>query len=281
MSYPEPVVKWAGGKRQLLDRIGARTPQQFGRYFEPFFGGGAVFFDLHPDKVTVNDINSSLMSLYTRIKEDPEGVIHSVSEIDAAMPKDKAAAGDFFYKQRERYNELMIAGKFGLELDALMLFLNKHCFNGLYRVNSKGLFNVPFNGSTRPLIDAENIRLVSAALQNAKLLNTDFEAACQDVQSGDFVFFDSPYAPIKADTFQDYTKEGFAKEDHERLASLFRRLDKRGAFLMLTNHNTALIRELYNDYHIETVSVRRAINSDASKRYGTEVIVTNYEVMPR
>lgn len=277
MTIAEPVVKWAGGKRQLLEPIRERAPRRYNRYFEPFFGGGAVFFNLQPKKVTVNDINSALMSLYQRIKEDPEGIICAVNEVDQGMPSEKKSAGEYFYERRDRYNELIGRGNFSLESDALMLFLNKHCFNGLYRVNSKGMFNVPFNGSTRRSINKDNIRAVSKALQDATLLNTDFEAACEAASAGDFLFLDSPYAPVKADTFQDYTKEGFSKEDHERLATLFKNLDSRGCFVMLTNHDTPLIRSLYEGYHTDVVPVRRAINSDATKRTGTEVIITNFK----
>ena len=276
MKNPEPVVKWAGGKRQLLDRIMGRAPAQYNHYFEPFLGGGAVLFSLQPPKMTVNDINSALMSLYRRIQTDPEGIIDAVNTIDGASPQEKEPASEYFYTLRSRYNDLIRKQDYGLESDALMLFLNKHCFNGLYRVNAKGEFNVPYNGSTAPSLNEDNIYAVSRMLQGATLLNVDFEQACRDAGRGDFVFLDSPYAPIKADSFQDYTKEGFHKEDHERLAFLFKDLDKRGCFVMLTNHDTHLIRELYKDYRIDVVSVRRAINSDASKRRGTEVIVTNY-----
>ena len=276
MKNPEPVVKWAGGKRQLLDRIIGRAPAQYNHYFEPFLGGGAVLFNLQPPKMTVNDINSALMSLYQRIRTDPEGIIDAVNAIDGALPREKEPASEYFYTLRSRYNDLIRKQDYGLESDALMLFLNKHCFNGLYRVNAKGEFNVPYNGSTAPSLNEDNIYAVSRMLQGATLLNVDFEQACRDAGRGDFVFLDSPYAPIKADSFQDYTKEGFHKEDHERLAVLFKDLDKRGCFVMLTNHDTRLIRDLYKDYRIEVVSVRRAINTDASKRRGTEVIVTNY-----
>lgn len=276
MSVAEPVVKWAGGKRQLLDTILARAPRRYRHYFEPFFGGGAVFFGLQPARVTLNDINTALMSLYRRIQRDPEGVISAVGELDAGIPADKALAKEYFYALRGRYNGLIARENYGLESDALMLFLNKHCFNGLYRVNSKGQFNVPFNGSLRGSFDEGNIRAVSQALQGATLLNTDFEQACAEATEGDFVFLDSPYAPLKTGTFQDYTKEGFSLGDHERLAALFRELHKRSCFVMLTNHDTPLIRELYEGYHLEVVSVRRAINSDATKRSGTEVIITNF-----
>lgn len=276
MKNPEPVVKWAGGKRQLLDHLMRRVPRDFNHYFEPFLGGGALLLNLQPSKKTVNDLNSALMSLYRRIKDHPEDLIEEVKKLDTGLQTAKTSGGEYFYNLRNRYNELISNGSYCLETDALMLFLNKHCFNGLYRVNAKGHFNVPFNGSTSPSMSEDNIRAVSAALQEAVLLNQDFEKACEGAQSGDFIFLDSPYAPIKTDSFRDYTKEGFSLVDHERLSHLFRDLDRRGCMVMLTNHDTPLIRELYRGYRIEIVPVRRAINSDASKRKGTEVIITNY-----
>lgn len=276
MKNPEPVVKWAGGKRQLLDHLMRRVPRDFNHYFEPFLGGGALLLNLQPRKKTVNDLNSALMSLYRRIKDHPEDLIEEVKKLDTGLQTAKTPGGEYFYNLRNRYNELISNGSYCLETDALMLFLNKHCFNGLYRVNAKGHFNVPFNGSTSPSMSEDNIRAVSAALQEAVLLNQDFEKACEGAQSGDFIFLDSPYAPIKTDSFRDYTKEGFSLADHERLSHLFRDLDRRGCMVMLTNHDTPLIRELYRGYRIEIVPVRRAINSDASKRKGTEVIITNY-----
>lgn len=276
MKNPEPVVKWAGGKRQLLDHLMRRVPRDFNHYFEPFLGGGALLLNLQPSKKTVNDLNSALMSLYRRIKDHPEDLIEEVKKLDTGLQTAKTSGGKYFYNLRNRYNELISNGSYCLETDALMLFLNKHCFNGLYRVNAKGHFNVPFNGSTSPSMSEDNICAVSAALQEAVLLNQDFEKACEGAQSGDFIFLDSPYAPLKTDSFRDYTKEGFSLADHERLSHLFKNLDRRGCMVMLTNHDTPLIRELYRGYRIEIVPVRRAINSDASKRKGTEVIITNY-----
>jgi DNA adenine methylase len=157
-----------------------------------------------------------------------------------------------------------------------LVFLNKHCFNGLYRVNAKGFFNVPYNNSRKPSIDPYNIRLASEALAKADILCGDFSKAVEGAGTGDFVFLDSPYAPLNDTTFEAYTKEGFLEEEHRKLADLFRELDARGCSVMLTNHNTELIRSLYEGHYIDTVSVKRGINSDASKKTGGEVIITNY-----
>jgi DNA adenine methylase len=161
----------------------------------------------------------------------------------------------------------------------MMIWLNKHCFNGLYRVNGKGLFNVSWNRRTRgDSIDERNLRAVSSYLRSAKveIRQGDFEEACADAKAGDFVFFDSPYVPISVTAaFSDYTKDGFTLADHERLAALFRRLDRLGVYLLLTNNDVPLVRELYDGYLIEPVDVRRYINCKASKRRSREVIVTN------
>lgn len=147
---------------------------------------------------------------------------------------------------------------------------------GLYRVNKKGEFNVPYNNSTAASHDPDNMLKILKFLKSVEIRQGDFEDACRDCTAGDFVFFDSPYAPLKDDSFDSYTKEGFPKEDHERLASLFKRLADKGVRCMLTNHDTPFIRDLYKDFKIETVDVRRSINRNASGRTGTELIVTSY-----
>ena len=164
------------------------------------------------------------------------------------------------------------------ELAALFVFINKHCFNGLYRVNAKGLFNVPYNNSRRASVDENAIRETSEYLRGVTIIDGDFEAACKDAEKGDFVFIDSPYAPLNPTSFESYTKEGFDLESHKRLAKLFDELTDRGCFCMLTNHNTELINELYGrkGYRMDVVSVKRSINSDASNRVGEEVIICNY-----
>ena len=275
---PSPIIKWAGGKRQLLDRIIARMPSKgYERFYEPFIGGGAVFFMLRPEKAVINDINEDLVNLYRTVKDAPEQLIAAIDEIDDRIPEDADEAKAFYYEMRDRYNEMITVGDRTVEAAAMLVFVNKHCFNGLYRVNAKGKFNVPYNGSRARSMVSDNIRAASRALEHAEILCGDFEPACEGAIEGDFVFLDSPYAPIKETTFEAYTKEGFLEEDHRRLARLFRELDARGCSVMLTNHNTALIRELYDGFVIDTVSVKRAINSDASKRTGEEVIITNYE----
>lgn len=270
-----PFLKWAGGKRQLLDKIIDRMPKSFNNYYEPFIGGGALLFELQPAKAVINDINASLINAYITIAEKPFEFISAVIELDSQIPEDGKT---YYYSLRERYNNKLVKTEYDTELAALFVFLNKHCFNGLYRVNAKGLFNVPYNNSKRESINKESIIAISEYLKNIKIMQGDFEKACNDAQRGDFVFFDSPYAPLNPTSFESYTKEGFDIESHKRLANLFKKLTDKGCYCMLTNHNTEFINDLYGNkgYKIDVVSVKRMINSNASKRVGEEVIIYNY-----
>lgn len=276
MTYkPEvaPFVKWAGGKRQLLPQIRARMPETYNHYYEPFVGGGAVYFDLLPPRATINDINQSLINAYRQIKDLPEAFYNTIAVFDQEIVE---GGKEYYYKRREQYNDKMMKSQFDMELAALFVFLNKHCFNGLYRVNGKGLFNVPYNQSIRESCTREGILAVSESLSSVEILLGDFEDACRQAGSGDFVFIDSPYAPLNPTSFESYTKEGFDKESHERLAEVYRDMSSRGCYCMLTNHNTEFINDLYRDYRREVVDVKRMINSDATNRVGKEVIITNY-----
>jgi DNA adenine methylase len=270
-----PFVKWAGGKRQLLERIVEGMPQRYVNYFEPFIGGGAVLFGLQPENALINDINESLINTYKVIANSPKQFIECVKEIDSKIGEDGKT---YYYSLREHYNDKLMKDEFDIELAALFVFINKHCFNGLYRVNGKGLFNVPYNNSKRESIDEESIVAVSDYLKDVTIMSGDFEVACQSAGNGDFVFLDSPYAPLNPTSFESYTKEGFDIESHKRLARVFDELTERGCYCMLTNHNTDFINSLYGNkgYKIDVVSVKRMINSDASKRTGEEVIICNY-----
>lgn len=270
-----PFVKWAGGKRQLLTQIRERMPETYNNYYEPFVGGGAVVFELLPEKAVINDINKALINAYKQICDAPEAFISAVNHLDSEMWED---GKEYYYSLREQYNDKLMKEEFDIELAALFVFINKHCFNGLYRVNGKGLFNVPYNNSRKQSIDADSIRAISEYLKNVTIIEGDFQSACEEAQAGDFVFIDSPYAPLNPTSFESYTKEGFDIESHKRLADLFDELTARGCYCMLTNHNTELINELYGNkgYRIDVVSVKRLINSDASKRVGEEVIICNY-----
>lgn len=270
-----PFVKWAGGKRQLLAQIRERMPREYNRYYEPFIGGGAVVFDLLPENALINDINEALINAYVQIRENVDSFLDNINRIDSAIGEDGKT---YYYSMRNLYNMKLEKMQYDIELAALFVFLNKHCFNGLYRVNSKGLFNVPYNNSKRVSYDEESIRMTSDYLKRVTITTGDFEDACRNAGRGDFVFLDSPYAPLNPTSFESYTKEGFTLESHERLARLYDELTERGCYCMLTNHNTELIEQLYGNkgYTISVVNVKRMINSDANNRKGQEVIICNY-----
>ncbi|WP_337804188.1 Dam family site-specific DNA-(adenine-N6)-methyltransferase [Phascolarctobacterium succinatutens] len=270
-----PFVKWAGGKRQLLAQIRERMPREYNRYYEPFIGGGAVVFDLLPENALINDINEALINAYVQIRENVDSFLDNIHRIDSSIGEDGKA---YYYSMRNLYNMKLEKMEYDIELAALFVFLNKHCFNGLYRVNSKGLFNVPYNNSKRVSCDEESIRMTSDYLKRVTITTGDFEDACRNSGRGDFVFLDSPYAPLNPTSFESYTKEGFTLESHERLARLYDELTERGCYCMLTNHNTELIEQLYGNkgYAISVVNVKRMINSDANNRKGQEVIICNY-----
>ena len=270
-----PFVKWAGGKRQLITQIRERMPEKYNNYYEPFVGGGAVLFELQPANALINDINKALINTYNIICNEADAFLEAVNRLDEEMWED---GKKYYYSVREHYNDKLMKSEYDVELAALFVFINKHCFNGLYRVNGKGLFNVPYNNSRRTSADENVIREVSKYLKGVKIINGDFEEACKDAKKGDFVFIDSPYAPLNPTSFESYTKEGFDIESHKRVAKLYDELTARGCYCMLTNHNTELINELYGNkgYKIDVVSVKRMINSDASNRVGKEVIICNY-----
>ena len=270
-----PFVKWAGGKRQLIPQIRERMPEKYNNYYEPFVGGGAVTFELLPEKALINDINRSLVNAYRQICNEPEAFLQAIHRLDTEMWEDGKS---YYYSLRELYNDKLMKEEYDIELAALFVFINKHCFNGLYRVNGKGLFNVPYNNSRKASVDADMIMEISKYLKDVTILEGDFEDACINARKGDFVFIDSPYAPLNPTSFESYTKEGFDIESHKRLAKLFDDLTARGCYCMLTNHNTELIHDLYGNkgYKIDVISVKRMINSDASNRVGEEVIICNY-----
>ena len=270
-----PFVKWAGGKRQLLAEIKARMPKKYIGYYEPFVGGGAVLFGLLPNNAVINDINEALINAYLKIRDDTEHFITTLKKIDDHIGRD---GKQYYYSLRDLYNQKLTNNEFDVELAALFVFINKHCFNGLYRVNSKGLFNVPYNNSIRASYDEISIRMTANYLKAIDITVGDFEVACVNAKRGDFIFFDSPYAPLNPTSFEAYTKEGFTVDNHERLARLYDALTERGCYCMLTNHNTELINELYRNkgYKIDIVNVKRMINSDAANRKGQEIIICNY-----
>lgn len=270
-----PFVKWAGGKKQLLPKLKDRMPKIYNTYYEPFIGGGALFLDIQPQNAIINDVNAQLLNVYRQLQNNVESVISILKTLDS-VNCDK----EHYLKMREAYNKKIISNILDAECAALMIWINKHCFNGLYRVNSKGLFNVPYNNKVSGAsMNEENLRGIATYLssKSIEIREGDFEDACKAVMPGDFVYFDSPYIPVsKTASFTDYTKDGFSYEEHCRLADVFKRLDSVGAKVMLSNNNVDLVYDLYDGFNIESIGVKRAINSDASKRTGKEVIITNY-----
>lgn len=270
-----PVLKWAGGKTQLLDYIRPKMPENYNNYYEPFIGGGALFLSLQPRQAVINDTNEQLVNLYRQLQTAPAEVVRTVLELDA-FSCDKS----FYLSMRERYNHKILRRELDSECAALMIWINKHCFNGLYRVNGKGLFNVPYNNRMNgKSISEDNVMSIGKFLQETDVTIScgDFEKVCESVQPGDFVYFDSPYIPVSETAeFTDYTKDGFTFADHERLAALFHRLDRRGVKVMLSNNDVELVYRLYDGYKIESLDVKRLINRNAAKRTGREVLITNY-----
>ena len=277
MNNVKPLVKWAGGKRQLLPHIHAALPAGTPRrYYEPFIGGGAVLFSLTPAAARVNDLNSELINLYKVVREGVEELISLVS----TYPND----ADFFYQLRavdrdaERFAALSAT-----ERAARTLYLNKTCYNGLYRVNSAGQFNAPFGRYKNPTIcDADTLRGVHQYFRDNDIAFTqgDFTAAVADAGEGDFVYFDPPYDPVNVtSSFTGYQKGGFDRAEQERLKAVCDDLNARGVKFLLSNSATEFIRDLYADYSIDTVAATRAITSVGSRRGKVdEVLVRNYEV---
>lgn len=262
-----PILKWAGGKTQLLTEIKSRMPNIFNKYIEPFIGGGAVFFDLEKKGSIIADANPELINLYVQIAEEP-------LELISLLKKYKNEEG-FFYEMRAKdWMELSPS-----EAAARMIYLNRTCFNGLYRLNKKGMFNTPYGRYKNPTIcNEQRILLASELLKDTTIVCGDYlDVLNRYASEGDFVFLDPPYVPISeyAD-FKRYTKEQFYEKDQINLANEVDRLVKIGCKVMLTNSNHPLVHELYGKYHIDLIETKRNINRNGSKRKGEDVIVTTY-----
>lgn len=273
MEKAKPFVKWAGGKTQLLPVIHEMIPEYYNNYFEPFVGGGALFFSVQPVHAVINDTNPSLINAYRQLREDAALVNHQLRLLDDNISR---IGEPYFYDARREFNEKSKKGEYDPRLAAIFIFLSKHSFNGLYRENAKGEYNAPSNHWTGASTPEEILLADSEALRGADIRCGDFEDAVRDAGKGDFVFLDSPYAPLKETSFDKYTAKGFPKEEHERLSRVFRDLDRRGCSCMLTNHDTPFVRALYEGFRMKTVPARRSINADGKNRKGTELIVTNY-----
>lgn len=274
----KPFLKWVGGKRQLLDKIKSRMPSEYNDYYEPFVGGGALFINLQRSNTVINDFSKELIGAYKTIKSNPKKLMKL---LDIHEQNHSLNPKEYYYLIRKLDREEDWENVSQLSKTARMIYLNKSCFNGLYRVNKKGFFNVPTNGREKvKTYDEDNILELSRFLkeQNILLVNGDFEKSVKNAKKGDFIFFDPPYDVLKSDTFESYTKEGFGVEGQKRLSKLAHKLSGLGCYVMITNHNTPLVNELYKDFNIDVVPAKRMINSDASKRTGHETIIYNYDI---
>lgn len=275
MTNVKPILKWAGGKRQLLPQITAAAPEGYERYFEPFVGGGAVLFGLQPERAIVNDLNAELINLYEVVRGDVEKLIALLS----TYPND----AEFFAQMRALDRDAeAFATLSDVERAARTVYLNKTCYNGLYRVNSQGQFNAPFGRYKNPTIcDEVTLRAVSEYLRGAEIEfhNGSYEAVLGAATERDFVYLDPPYDPVNVtSSFVGYAAGGFGRAEQVRLKEACDELDARGVKFMLSNSATDFIRELYADYNVGIVSATRAINSVASRRGKIdEVLVTNYD----
>ena len=271
-----PVVKWVGGKRQLLDELKKYTPKKINTYYEPFFGGGANLFAIQPENAVINDLNVDLITTYRVIKENVEELI-KILKIHEANNSE-----EYFYKIRDldrmssTYNSLD-----DFEKAARLIYLNKTCYNGLFRVNSSGQFNTPYGKYKNPnIVNEVVLRAVSKYFNdnNIQILSGDFSYVVTNAQKGDFVYFDPPYDPVSnTASFTGYNECGFNKNEQERLKFVCDELNKKGVKFLLSNSNTEFINNLYKEYDIIIVKAKRSINSNGNKRGEVEeVLIKNF-----
>jgi DNA adenine methylase len=253
-----PFLKWAGGKGRLLAQYAPYFPQNYGTYYEPFCGGGAVFFHLTPGRAVLSDINPELVNVYACVRDAVEDVIALLEEHAARHNE------GHYYTVRDQQPHALTP----VERAARLIYLNHTCFNGLYRENASGAFNVPLGRYVNPTIcDAANLRAARWALQSAETLNAPFDHVLQRAQHGDLVYFDPPYVPLSTtSSFTSYSRHAFGREEQVRLRDTFAALAQRGVQVMLSNSDTPFTRDLYRDFRIITISAARVINSRAERR---------------
>ena len=266
-----PIVKWVGGKRQLMFELLKNMPANYNRYFEPFIGGGALFFELQPENAYISDMNEELINLYSVVRDDVDGLIEDLEKHEVSK--------EYFLNIRNIDRTEMFSKLSNIERASRFIYLNRTCFNGLYRVNSQGLFNVPFGNYSNPrIIDENNLKNCSELLKNTEIKVADFSEILTKVQKGDFVYFDPPYVPLNdTSSFTSYTKAGFDIDMQFKLRDVCDELDSMGVKFMLSNSDTKLVNELYSNYEIKKVFATRAVNANADGRGKiTEVLVRNY-----
>ena len=268
----KPFIKWVGGKSKLIPELEKYFPKKFNRYFEPFVGGGALFFQIiqnyKVDSSSINDINKKLIIAYKQIQKNPKKLIALLKNIETEYKKlSLVDQKKYFYDIREKYNKKSLDNN---TTTAYLIFLNKTCFNGMYRENSKGEYNIPFGDQKNPTIcDEENILAVSKSLKNTEITNLSFEQAVKKCKKGDFVYFDPPYYPVNATSnFTSYHKNTFGPGDQKKLRDIFTSLTKKGCFVLLSNSNTEFIKDLYKNYKefFKYIYAARSINSKGNGR---------------
>ncbi|EPZ43446.1 DNA adenine methylase [Alicyclobacillus acidoterrestris] len=272
-TFVQPFLKWAGGKRQLLDEIRKYVPKGYNTYYEPFVGGGAVLFSLQPERAVINDINAELIRTYRVIRDDVDTLLEHL----AKHQNDK----EYFYELRALDRTEQFEALSPAERASRLIYLNKTCYNGLFRVNRQGQFNVPFGDYKNPnIVNEPVLRAVHQYLveNEIEILNTDFVEAVATAKEGDFVYIDPPYDPISStSSFTGYSLDGFGRDEQIRLKQTVDSLTNRGCKVLLSNSATDFIKDLYKDYQIVIVTANRAINSNASRRGKIdEVLVMNY-----
>jgi DNA adenine methylase len=274
---PRPFLKWAGGKQRLLKHYKRLLPESARTYHEPFVGSGALFFHLRPRdfaaRYCLHDANEELIKTYLVVRDQVEELIRALAE------HERQHSADHYYRVRACDQEVGWAERSPVDRAARMIYLNKTCYNGLWRVNRRGHFNVPMGRYRRPnILDRPRLLAASEALQGVDVAVSDFRQVADWAQAEDFVYFDPPYVPLTSTAnFTSYYAGGFGQAEQEALAETYRRLDEIGCQVMLSNSDTGLVRELYGAYNIVTVQARRAINSQAGKRGPvSEVVVLNY-----
>ena len=266
-----PFVKWAGGKRQLIGELMRRLPQRYGVYYEPFVGGGALMFELEPKRGLVWDINAELINAYQVVQTNVEGLIR---ELQRHVYEQR-----YYYRVREADRSPDFLKWDAVRRASRLIYLNRTCYNGLYRVNASGHFNVPFGRYENPtIVDADNLRACSRVLKHVQIFMGDFEEVAERTRAGDFVYLDPPYVPLTATAnFTAYSREGFDSKMQERLRDLCVRLDRRGVYWMLSNSAVKLVKDMYRGFKVEIVRASRAVNSKAEHRGKIEeVIIRNY-----
>ena len=270
-----PVLKWAGGKRQIISILMEKMPTEFNTYYEPFIGGGSVLFALVPEHAVVGDLNSELINVYNVIKTEPELLI------DRLRLHSKMHNKEYYYYVRSLDRDKSYYYMPDVEKAARTIYLNRTCYNGLYRVNNKGFFNTPIGKYANPtILDEKMIRSICDYFNNNKIeiICDDFSSITKNASCNDLVYFDPPYdTEPTIDGFTDYTQQGFTREEQYRLKKEFDRLAEKGVSVMESNANTQFIQELYKDYSITVLTARRAINSKGDGRTAVEeVLITNY-----